>query len=355
MNVNPYLILGVSVILVMVFYILIIALWFYQRRQDMINARLNAKISEMLNRALELAESDKKKAYNLFCQFVDGKSSRVKVLIKIIADYGDDKILEKHGFFTRLYKKSGIKKQLIKDLSSNNDFVVSAACRYVGELHITGMEENLLELVEYANGDVIYNILLSLSKLGSKDGVKVILTQYEKRLNLSNRAIVEILECYTGSKEDLIISIIDLCNNYIRGIIIKAAASYKFSGMKEYYIKYMGSEDKNLKIACIRALSSLKDYSVEEQLIASLYDKEWEVRAAAAKELEQVGSSLSFPALEKAISDSEWWVRRNAANTLVVINGGREYAAKIIHGSDRYAKDAIRYAMETNIKYSVKE
>ena len=119
-----------------------------------------------------------------------------------------------------------------------------------------------------------------------------------------------------------------------------------FRSLRDYYIKYLKSEDKNLRIACIRALCDLKNSNNEEYIINMLYDKQWEVRAAAAKSLQTIGTSSSFVALAKTAGDSEWWVRHNAACTLILLNGGKEYATNIINSKDKYAKEAVENAIE---------
>jgi hypothetical protein len=353
MNINPYLILGVSFILVCILYLSIVVLWVYQSRKETVTGSFKNKITQMLTNAMQLTGRKGEKAFNSLASFVSSKPIRIETFIKLVLEYDEGYVIGRHEFFMRLYERSGVINYIIKGLSSNNKFIISTCCRYVGDLHITGMEARLLSLIEYTDDDIIYNILLSFSRLGYGEGIKIILTEHEGKLNLSNRAIVEILAAYSGSKEELLKEIIDLCNIYIKSIIIKAAVNYRFNGMKEYYLRYLKSDDKNLRIACIRALGGLQSSSNENYLATMLFDKEWEVRAAAAKELELIGTPRSFSALEKAASDSQWWVRNNAANTLVRIPGGRQYAAKIISGADEYARDAINRALEVYTKDSI--
>jgi len=185
-----------------------------------------------------------------------------------------------------------------------------------------------------------------LQDFGDINGLIFILTNKSENINISYRAVIEIISAFKGSKEDLIKRTLELSDDYIKGILIKAAADYKFEGLRKYYLKYLKSDDKNLKIACIRALCGLGDSVYEDYIIDMLDDKAWEVRAAAAKSLEKIGTNNCFTALGKTIGDSEWWVRYNVASTLILLPGGKEYASKIINGDDQYAREAVVSVLE---------
>lgn len=353
MDINIYLVLAGSVAAVIICLLAIILLWFYQYLDKMKAGEEESRIRRLLTDLIELTDLEREDTIIELGKYIKKKSRRMQLLINLSIQYVENCGPEIHSLFLELYEKSGVTQYLIQKLSVKNKYIVSMACRYLGDLRIKGSESHLRSLMGDTNDDVIYNILLSLAKLGDEEGITIILTQHSNRLNLSYRAIVEILSRYSGSKKDLIKKIIDSCDNYIKGIIIKAAANYKFEDMVEYYVKYIRSEDKNLRIACIRALSELGDKLNESYLSDTLFDKAWEVRAAAAKGLEKIGTSKSFSALEKAASDNEWWVRHNAASTLVLIPGGRKYADKILNGPDAYARDAIKYAVEVSEKAAV--
>jgi hypothetical protein len=346
MDNNIYLILVVSLAAVLLCFLSIILLWIYQYTVKVSADKVENKVRKMLINIMSLESDERENTIIELCEFVKKKHGRIQLLINVSLEYMDNCSVEEYKLFLELYEKSGVTHYLIKRLSSKNKFVVSMVCRYLGDLRIKGAESHLRDLVNYANDDVMYNILLSLSKLGDEEGITIILTNYANRINLSYRAIVEIISIYSGSKMELLKRIVTSCDDYIRGVIIKAAASYRFEEMKDYYVKYIKSEDKNVRIASIRALSELGDKSQESYLSDMLFDSAWEVRAAAAKCLEKIGTSKSFSILAKAISDSEWWVRHNAASTLILLPGGREYADKVINGDDMYARDAIKYALE---------
>lgn len=350
--------------LLSLFFVLIIYTWFFRYFRELTTIKTKKRLEKMVSTYVEVSTIKgsiiikdniirKVNTILLLREFVKNSTRRKEVLINIIIDYGDDFIESNHDLLMNLYEVTGIKQYLLKRLSSKRLFTKSLACRQLGGLKVKGTEGRIIKLIACKDNDVRYNVLLAVARLGDLKGLVYALTSDSEKINISYRAVIEIISAFDGSKEDLFEQSLKLSDDYIKGILIKAAANYNLEGLREYYLKYLKSDDKNLRIACIRALCELKNLPNEEYLINMLNDKAWEVRAASAKSLEKIGTSNSFPALEKAAGDSEWWVRHNAASTLVLLPGGKEYASKIINGKDNYAREAIVSVIEITAQSSL--
>ena len=341
----------ISAGLLVLYIVLIIYVWFFRYFTDLTTKKVKKRLEKMFSSFLSVINNN---ANN--CQVVNGvqelKSfvknslSRKESLINIIINYGDDFIESNHHLLMNLCEVTEIKSFLIKRLTSKSSFKKSLACRQLGELKLENTEKYILKLGACKNNDVRYNVFLAIAKLGDLKGIVYLLTNNYEDIHLSHRAIIEIISAFSSSKEELFYKSLPLSDDYVRGVLIKAAADYKIEGLREYYIKYLKNDDKNLRIACIRALCDLENSNNEEYIINMLDDKEWEVRAASAKSLERIGTSNSFAALAKTAGDSEWWVRHNAACTLILLDGGKEYASKIININDKYAREAVVNAIE---------
>lgn len=332
--------------LVLLFFILIICTWFFRFFSELTIQKVRKQLEEATLDLFNAESKDLQADLEKLKVFVNN-STRKETLIDIIISYGDDFIKKNHELLMDLYEETGIKAYLLKRLTSNSVYIKSLACRHLGELRVDNTQAILLStffLVK--NNDVQYNVLLALAKLSDKNGLIQILTNGSENLNISYRAVVEIITAFNGSKEDLFKETIDFCDNYIKEILIKAAADFRIEGLRKYCLDYLKSDYKNLRIACLRALGALENPADEEYILNMLDDKDWEVRAAAAKSLEKLGTSKSFTALGKAAGDSEWWVRHNAARTLILIPGGQEYATKIINGDDKFAREAVVHIIE---------
>ncbi|ASS67465.1 MULTISPECIES: HEAT repeat domain-containing protein [unclassified Paenibacillus] len=336
--------------LISVFLLAIVLTWVYghfmAQRLAHMNRKLNALFSSFKS---STHEEEEEEAVARIADFVGRSRRKKEQLIGIIIAQGENFIVSDAERLGRLYEHTGIRTYLIRQLASKRDYIQALGCRHLGDLAIRSAEKNIHALMDSSNNDVIYHALLALAKLGNPQSLAHVLVENSKRISLSFRAVVEILTVFKGSKEELFINTIELSDDYLKGILIKAAADYEFESLSSYYIRYLDSDSKNLRIASIRALGQLKDPAFEVYLIEMLRDQEWEVRAAAAKSLDKTGTSKSFEALEKMAGDREWWVRHNAAASLVTIPGGKEYAERILESEDQFAREAIIGVMERSV------
>jgi len=346
MTIQAQSLLWISIGIFSVFFISIVCSWFYGYFSDLYVKKVKGKIEDLVSSFFLAEDEERLPIVHSLKSYVDRSARRKEFLIDQIISYETEFIDRNHDLLMNFYEETGITSFLIKRLTSKNMNKKSLACRHIGDLKLVSTEAHILQLVSCKNNDVIYNMLLALAKLGDTDGLAHILTNDSGNINISSRAIIEIISAFNGSKEQLFKATIPFSDDYFKGILIKAAADYEIAELRDYYIEILNSDNKNLRIASIRALSELKNPANEQYMIDMLEDKDWEVRAIAAKCLEKLGTHHCFPALGKSTGDREWWVRHNAANSLISIPGGREYAAAIIDGDDPYARDAVVSVLE---------
>ncbi|MGO4693971.1 HEAT repeat domain-containing protein [Paenibacillus sp. 2TAB26] len=328
------------------FFISIIVIWFFRYFSESATSQLKKQLEEVFTSYFYTENKNKRTIVQKLNKIV-GKSARKKELfINIVINHDAAFIHTHHDQLMNIYELTGTKAFLLKRLQSNSVHIQSLACRHLGELQLRDTTASILTLISSKNNDVIYNMMLALAKLGDLEGLVHVLTYDSQNMNLSHRAIIEIISAFDGSKEELFRQTIDRSDDYMKGILIKAVADYSFEGLSEHYIKYLNSEEKNLRIASIRALSELNNPDYEASMLTKLDDHDWEVRAAAAKGLEKIGTKNSLADLGKTTGDSVWWVRHHAASALVLIPGGIAYASRIIDGDDKFARDAVISVIE---------
>lgn len=343
---QAYILLWISSGLIIIFFIAIVGTRIYGHINMLIIRKIDDTLEGFLSSYFHAGKEEQQPFIHKLNQYTKRSSLKRERMINHIIQYGEKFIDSHHEQLLHLCEETEIKAFLVKRLSSKRDYIKALACRQLGDLRLHSTGPNICKLIHSKNNNVIYNVLLALAKLGDLNNLAHILISNSKDINISSRAVIEIVEEFKGSKEDLFKETIDSSDDYLRGILIKAAANGQYEGLSGYYVKYLSSDNMNLKIACLRALSGLKNPEFEQHIIGMLEAEEWEVRAAAAKGLEQVGTSHSLEPLVKITSDKEWWVRHNAASTLVSIPGGKEYAQQIfISGEDQYARDAIAAAL----------
>ena len=108
------------------------------------------------------------------------------------------------------------------------------------------------------------------------------------------------------------------------------------------------SEDLELRISAVRALSRLDPAAHLDALVGALSDPAWEVRAQAARALGISGVSDAVPMLAGTLGDRAWWVRHHSAYALAKL-GAEGHAAlrgEAISSPDRYAREMAREAVE---------
>ncbi|WEK54063.1 MAG: HEAT repeat domain-containing protein [Candidatus Cohnella colombiensis] len=333
--------LWVSLGLTMVFFIAILCAWTYSYLSKRSDARVIETLNNLFSDYMDTHNVKQQQAKDQIGQYIQRGSRRKELFIKLLIQHRDEHREEHDEQLILLIQQTKIHGYLEKMLLSKSVYKQALACRYAGDINIQSLRDLVYKLIKSESNVVVYHVLLALSKLGDLNRLSESLYANANNINLSFRAVVEVLSVFTGSKEELFKATIEHSDNYIKGVLIKMAVDQQCEGLMDYYIQFLSSTDKNLKIACVRAIAQCEGEANEQQLIDCLDDEMWEVRAAAAKGLENIGTKKSFESLSRGVSDKEWWVRQNAAVALVSIPGGMDYAKKIIDGKDRYASEAI--------------
>lgn len=349
MTKQAYILLWISSILILSFFLAIVVTWSYGHFSKLISQKINRTLESMLASFFSAEIEEQQHVIQRLNQYMKHSSLRKELLIDCIIQKGDAFIDDHHKQLMNLYEATEIKVFLINRLSSKRNYTKALACRQIGDLRLHSTEPYIFNMINSKNNTVIYNVLLAFAKLGDLNNLAKALVSNSNNIRLSFRAIIEVMTEFRGSKESketLFRITIESSDDYIKGVLIKAAADGQYEGLTDYYIKHLSSTNMNLKIACLRALSELNNSDYEQYMIDMLESEEWEVRAAAAKGLEKIGTSNSFEPLVKMISDKEWWVRHHAANALISISEGEKYAQSILNGEDQYAREAVAAAME---------
>lgn len=341
--------LWISSVLIACFFIAIVGTSLYSYVSKLIFQKIDKELNTLISGYFHASLEKRQPFVEQLNQYTKRSTLKKERMINYIIQYCKDYIDNHNDQVVHLCEEADLKAYLIKRLSSKRDYIQALACRQLGDLRLNSTEAYICKLMDSKDNNVIYNVLLALAKMGDLENLSRILVTHSRDINISFRAIIEVLGEFRGSKEQLFKETIDSCDDYLRGIFIKAAVDGQYESLSSYYVKYLISDNLNLKIACLRALSELQNPVYEHNVIQMLDAEEWEVRAAAAKGLEKVGTSDSFGPLLKMTSDPEWWVRHNAASALVSIPGGKEYAQQIFRSDDQYAREAVADALRTAV------
>ncbi|GFR36327.1 HEAT repeat domain-containing protein [Thermobrachium celere] len=341
---------------ILIFSIIIILLYFYLIAEKLYEGYKNRK---------------KQKVYKDVSGYLDDIASRLDeyevthVQLKVLRSFMKDKIkreiVEERFLFyfenlkgsisnklTKLAEDIGLVDYELEKLNSKDMHKVALSCRNLGEIRSKKALDRLLELIDIEVVEVKYNVLMALSKIGDEEAFVEAFKKLSKTIPLSERSLIEIADSFEGDKIYVYRNLMYLEDEFISSIFIKSAGNYKNILLADEIAIFLADENKEKKIAALKALGNMGDNRYVAQIIELLNDESWEVRAIASKVLGQLQDNRALIPLVKALSDREWYVRYNAANSLISIEGGIELVYDVLEGEDRFAKDIVVSVLETS-------
>lgn len=236
----------------------------------------------------------------------------------------------------------------MKNLENRDKFKKALAARRLGEFRSKKSIDKLLREFKVMSLDVKYNILLALAKIGEEKAFIEAFNNMDSVVILSERSLIEIVDSFEGNKEKIYKYMINSNNSFIASVFIKSAGNYKNISLSSEISKHLLSEEKELRIAAVKAIGSIRDEKYLDTIIGFLDDVEWEVRAVTARALGNFASEKILMPLVKSLSDSQWYVRFNAATSILNHSDGLKVLSYVFKGEDRFAKDIIISAIENS-------
>lgn len=247
---------------------------------------------------------------------------------------------------TRLCEETGIVDYELKNLKKGDKFNIALSCKNLGEFRSKRALSELVKIVDKNFVDIRYHSLMSISKIGDANSLVYAFNKLSNNLLLSDRSLTEIVDSFEGDKAQLYKSMINSDDVFLSTIFIKSAGNYMDIDLNFQISKYIDDEDKNRRIAAIKAIGQNGDVRFLDKLIDKLKDEEWEVRSTTSKSLGRLGDSKALPKLVESLSDSQWWVRYNSARSIFQIPRGIEIIETVIKGEDKFAKDILIASLE---------
>jgi hypothetical protein len=246
----------------------------------------------------------------------------------------------------KLSEEIGLIHYEVKNLKDKDVFKTALALKNLGSLRSKTAIKPIIEISNKRVTDIRYHSLMALSKIGDADAFVEAIEGVSSGFILSERSLTEIIDSFEGDKPTLYERMIASRSIYLSTMFIKSAGNYMNTNLNDKIAVFIKDDNKDRRIAAIKAIGQSGDIRFLETLIKCLKDEEWEVRAVAAKALGRFGSKKPVPHLVKALSDREWWVRYNSALSIIKLPGGINVAEDVLSGSDRFAKDILISAIE---------
>ncbi len=234
----------------------------------------------------------------------------------------------------------------LRDLLKKCDkYEKSYVLRLLADLNATEATQDIKEYLNSKETTLQYNAGMALSILGEEASVIDFLEKCEDNTKFSHRIIIELLNNYTGDKSLLIRKYFATKGNisdYMKATIFKAVKDDKLDSLKSLYIEGFTSGSNQVRIASVKAMSSLGSPDLEQYLIMASKDSDWVIRLSSLPGLKKICSRECILAVKQITADEQWWVRKRAAQCLVEMDASMKYVEEVIKGYDRYAADAVK-------------
>ena len=269
-------------------------------------------------------------------------------------EYGDEETFgDKEAVIDSVYEALDPIKLFSDILRSGNKYRIGYACRRLADYDAFDYLGDIYKLSKGKNRDIAYNAAMALARLGYTDGVAEYILRIENDKRYSFRIVHELFATFSSDRAELAAQVLAACDDHMKTVVIKAIAPYGFERFHQLYREGTTSRNTDMRIACVRALGALADPADEHTLLTAAKDREWVVRSAAVKGLQRLGTPAAVQGVKEATKDKEWWVRQAAAYSLIDMNVNIAEIEEVLSGYDKYASDAVKYALYRSV--SLKE
>jgi len=234
----------------------------------------------------------------------------------------------------------------LSQIKSRNNRNVAFGCRKAGLYQHEEAIPYMLKALSIFSNDTQFQILMGLSRIGDVDAMCRAFQIISGYVIVNERAAFEILEVFSGDKEELYKRMIHCEEEYIATIFIKSLNQDIAKALVEDIVGILENGGKEMRIAAIKAIGKIGQNAPTNYLRNALVDDDWEVRAIAANVLGMQVDLEASKTLASALLDPEWWVRQNAALSLLSYPDCKELFLSVMRTKDAYARDSIVYALE---------
>jgi len=237
---------------------------------------------------------------------------------------------------------------VLEEIKSRNPVVSARGARRAGFYNFKDATNDMLNALEILSSENQFEILMGLARMGRAEPMQQAFEKIKNSIIVNERAIIEILSTFPEGPEKLKL-FIDMFQNetpFLVVLFLKSVDAVKSIILIDRIFQLLKHEDKYIRAAAVRALSTLKEQAPENELIVAMQDTEWEVRALASKALAIIDTPKTSLALLGAMNDRQWVVRQNATNALSNHLGAETLFTLVAELGSKYSIDSMISLLE---------
>ncbi len=234
---------------------------------------------------------------------------------------------------------------------------------------LTGLkEEEKAEYIAFVrgllSGSTVYcreNALKALYNLGDPEAVAEAIETLSSDARVHNEKLLsDGMNSFRGDKKALAQALMERFDKYddhSQSAVITFFTVADFHDWDGYFKERLGSTGISMDQRCdiLRLILRVPSEDTRLLLTTILREKakaeDWQTAAVAATGLSSYpDDEETVSALRYGITSPAWDVRRNCASALVKLDPPKELLDSILNGGDRFAADALRYAIDSERK-----
>jgi hypothetical protein len=214
------------------------------------------------------------------------------------------------------------------------------------------------------SGSTVYareNALKALYNLGDPEAVAEAIETLSSDARVHNEKLLsDGMNSFRGDKKALAQALMERFDRYddhSQSAVITFFTVADFHDWDGYFKERLGSTGISMDQRCDILRLILRVPSEDTRLLLTTILREkakaenWQTAAVAATGLSAYpGDEETVSALRYGITSPAWDVRRNCASALVKLDPPKELLDSILNGGDRFAADALRYALDSERK-----
>ncbi|MGF7058964.1 HEAT repeat domain-containing protein [Brassicibacter mesophilus] len=252
--------------------------------------------------------------------------------------------------------ESGIVEKQMHEIKKRNWWSQATAAHRLGILKYENAVPILLEKLESKNKEIQFKSGEAIIRITGAQHLEYVI---KCLTNNEQKNYKRILDMIDGINQD-IYSVLQKkidgdCKEYII-IGLEALAKRKDYRIVPYIKKYLSNEDKEIRIAALKAsneIGDIGDFEYTKMILNKYNDYSWEVRSFLARALSNFRNIDSTKILVKLMKDSRWRVRYNAGNSLAIHGeNGIFMLSCMLFSDDKFAQDMAWQVLQKELMFN---
>ena len=277
---------------------------------------------------------------------LDNRLIRSKLGLYTVINYSSKLDDEKRKIFKKLILESNYFNYIVKSLKTNDKNQLIFNIKLIGELEISKFKGYVYDSLDKYKEDIYlqYNILLALAKL--KDNVKIQEILLNRKIDITERALKNVFDVLECDKFKLYKRLVKEGNKFIKKSALYQIGFDKVYELENEVIKYLSSENIDLKIAAISAAGNLKSQR-SLNIIKKLIDsKETDVKKECIIAMNLINDAECSEEFITLLGDKDWQIKYIAAMALCDVKDIDNILTKVKNLNDKLSLDILKYAIE---------